>query len=395
MLKVYKYFIGAQYMNQPDSGREIHFPQYVPPAADAFKDQLPPSLPGGFAGSLRSGSRFQFSGNATEYFGIWISNLLLTIITLGFYAPWAKVRRLRYFYGHTSLAERSFDFTGIPAKILIGRLIAAGLYFTYAAMGAYSPKAAGVIFLLAMLVMPWLVRATLRFNARNSKYSNSRFYFSGSTARLYGLFFFGGLAVIISLGLLFPYVYHMYKRYQFDHLHLGQLDFKLTADVGTFFKAILIPLFAFYAGVILFIIAFIGIVGTNPNLLGSSAGAAGLSGFILGVIAFYLAFLGLFPMIQARLFIATWTHVQIGRNRFHSNANQWRFTWIVLSNILARVFTFGLLTAWAAVRIYKYKLESLSVQLVDSPDELMTLAQKEQSAFAEELTDILDIDVSL
>lgn len=382
-------------MNQPDSGKEIHFPQYVPPAADAFKDQLPPSLPDGFAGSLRSGSRFQFSGDAGEYFGIWIVNLLLTIITLGFYAPWAKVRRLRYFYGHTALAERSFDFTGVPSKILIGRIIATVLYLGYFAVVNYYPKEAGWAFLVAILVVPWLIRATFRFNARNSKYSNSRFYFSGSTARIYGIFFLGGLATIISFGLLFPYVYHVYKRYQFDHLHLGQLDFQLTADVGEFYKAILIPFAVFFGGIMVLGIGLAVLFGVMSGLIDSGAGGGIASGVIVGVILFYLAVFALFPLIQARLFIATWQHVQIGQNRFETNANQWRFTWIVLSNWFARIFSAGLLTAWAAIRIYKYKLESLSVQLVNSPDALMTLAQKEQSAFAEELTDILDIDISL
>ncbi|WP_373776122.1 DUF898 family protein, partial [Neisseria dentiae] len=40
--------------------------------------------------------RFEFHGNAGEYFNIWIVNIFLTIITLGIYGPWAKVRRLRY-----------------------------------------------------------------------------------------------------------------------------------------------------------------------------------------------------------------------------------------------------------------------------------------------------------
>lgn len=377
-------------MSQSDSGHEIHFPQYVPPVVDSFAE--PPPMP---AGQLKSGSRFQFSGDAGEYFGIWISNLCLTIITLGFYAPWAKVRRLRYFYGHTSLAERSFDFTGIPHKILIGRIIATILYFGYIAGVNYYPKEAGLVFLAAMLVVPWLIRATLRFNARNSKYSNSRFYFSGSTARIYGLFLLGWLASAISLGLLFPYVYLLYKRYQFDHLHLGQLDFKLTADVGAYYQAILIPIVIFFAGTLTLIIGGAVVFGLSHHVLGSQVNGPFAGGFIIAIVLIYLSMFTLIPMIQARLFITTWKHVHIGRNRFDTNASQWRFTWIVLSNWLARIFTFGLLTAWAAIRIYKYKLESLSVQLVDNPDDLLTLAQTEQSAFAEELTDIMDIDISL
>jgi uncharacterized membrane protein YjgN (DUF898 family) len=53
--------------------------------------------------------RFTFTGNASEYFRIWIVNLFLTIITIGIYSPWAKVRRLKYFYGNTWLDGHNFD----------------------------------------------------------------------------------------------------------------------------------------------------------------------------------------------------------------------------------------------------------------------------------------------
>lgn len=38
-----------------------------------------------------------FSATGSEYFRIWIVNLLLSIVTLGIYSAWAKVRRNRYF----------------------------------------------------------------------------------------------------------------------------------------------------------------------------------------------------------------------------------------------------------------------------------------------------------
>ena len=34
----------------------------------------------------------EFRGNGYEYFRIWIVNILLTIMTLGIYSAWAKVR---------------------------------------------------------------------------------------------------------------------------------------------------------------------------------------------------------------------------------------------------------------------------------------------------------------
>ena len=70
---------------------------------------------------------FEFRGNGGEYFRIWIVNLLLTIVTLGIYSAWAKVRRLRYFYGNTLLDGHSFEYHGRPLAILKGRLIVVGL----------------------------------------------------------------------------------------------------------------------------------------------------------------------------------------------------------------------------------------------------------------------------
>jgi len=102
-------------------------------------------------------------------------NILLTIVTFSLYAPWAKVRRLRYFYGNTVFYRRKFDFTGVPTRILIGRIIALGVYFGASALAQVSWQASLIGFLIIFLLVPWLVRSTIRFRARNSKFGNSRF----------------------------------------------------------------------------------------------------------------------------------------------------------------------------------------------------------------------------
>jgi uncharacterized membrane protein YjgN (DUF898 family) len=71
------------------------------------------------AAAPRPPEQLRFTGTGSEYFGIWIVNWLLTIVTLGIYSAWAKVRRLQYFYRHTELAVSTFDFHGIPKSILI------------------------------------------------------------------------------------------------------------------------------------------------------------------------------------------------------------------------------------------------------------------------------------
>ena len=80
---------------------------------------------------LASCCHSSFAATAAEYFRIWIVNLLLTIVTLGIYSAWAKVRRLRYFYGNTFVDGQSFEYHGQPLAILKGRLIVVAGYVVF------------------------------------------------------------------------------------------------------------------------------------------------------------------------------------------------------------------------------------------------------------------------
>ena len=53
----------------------------------------------------------RFTGSGSEYFRIWIVNLLLSIVTAGLYTPWARRRTARYFYDHTIVADSPLEFT--------------------------------------------------------------------------------------------------------------------------------------------------------------------------------------------------------------------------------------------------------------------------------------------
>jgi predicted Zn-dependent protease len=65
-----------------------------------------------------------FQGKTSEYFGIWIVNILLSLVTIGIYSAWAKVRREKYFYNNTLIENVGFDYHAKPISILKGRIIA-------------------------------------------------------------------------------------------------------------------------------------------------------------------------------------------------------------------------------------------------------------------------------
>lgn len=363
----------------------------LPPSHD-LNPNLPPDLPvtpiilNKDVDMISRTWRFAFQGSGMEYFKIWITNLFLTIITLTLYAPWAKVRRLRYFYGNTYLNRRKFDFTGVPIRILYGRILALVLYAVFAWISQLSLETYAITFVVVFFVAPWVVRSSHRFMARNSKYGNGRFYFSATMGNTYWVFLCCILITVFSLGLLLPIALLWFKRYQLNHLHVGQLPFRLTASVGEFFIAIILPVVLFMgsllAAITLFVIAF-----TTGDLAGAL--------FMLAVGLYMVAILYLGPLIQGYLFKAIWSNVKIGNSQMRTDVSPWRFAWIQVTNSIAIILSLGLLFAWASVRIHRYKVESLSVEFYDDPQQLYNIAQQDHHALGEELADIFDLDISI
>ncbi|MCF7530140.1 YjgN family protein [Neisseria lisongii] len=327
--------------------------------------------------------RFQFHGNAGEYFQIWIVNLVLGVITLSFYAPWAKVRRLRYLYGNTALAGNRFDFTASPGRILIGRIIALILFLPFVFSSQIDPLYVLAAWGVLALAMPWLIRSSMRFLARNSKYGNSRFYFSASVGKTYWVCMKCLLVSVFSLGLLSPLALYWFKAYQLNHLHAGQLQFKLNSGIGRFYKALLLPyLLAMAAYVLMFAALFAG-NDESPEI------------FALLFFPLYLLMLLSIVLTRAYLFRATWNGTQIGNSRISTDLKPLTYLWISVSNVLACIFTLGLLQPWAFIRMYRYKIESLSIDLSDDPQTLENQLQENTTALGEEIADVFDLDISL
>ncbi len=332
--------------------------------------------------------KFRFHGQAMEYFGIWIVNILLTIATLSLYAPWAKVRRLRYFYNNTEFFHRFFDFTGVPTKILIGRLIALSIWGVFAVASYMEMTIAAFGGLFIYLALPWLVRATIRFNARNSKFGNSRFYFEGTSKQAYTQFFIAALIVIFSLGIFTPVAIWLYKRYTINHLYVGQLKFKLNTDWPSYMRAVYVPILMFMA-----VLLGLGVVAAFILSMSGGFGSDTLINLILMTYIAGMLFVG--PLIQARIFITTWNSTAINSSEFRTSANQWRYAWIIASNWIIKILSIGLMSAWAAIRLYRYQVESLTLTLHDDPNLMINIAQNDHSAIAEEISDIFDLDISL
>src|SRR5437867_9478741 len=126
----------------------------------------------------------EFTASAGEYFRIWIVNIALTIVTLGIYSAWAKVRKRRYLYGHTRIAGEGFEYRAKALPILKGRLIALGVLAAIVVADTFVPALAAnpllrrVVFIVVLAIAgPWILVRSLKFNAHNTAYRNIRFRF--------------------------------------------------------------------------------------------------------------------------------------------------------------------------------------------------------------------------
>jgi len=363
----------------------------------------------------------RFSGTGSEYFRIWIVNLLLTIVTVGIYSAWAKVRRLKYMYRNTQIDNTSFDYHGSPIAILKGRLIALVLLLAYNFSFQFSLVAGVITLVILAAIFPWLMRQSLRFRARYSSYRGIHFQFLGGLAEIYAiaapvilvvvpiallgyyadpeeeppilLLAFFGVAMLAYL-ILLPYLHYRFKRYQHGHTLLGSTAARFYATAGHFY--------AIY-GILLAVLVGLGVVfgllmfGASAGLL---AGGLDVSAFGIGIILFVIAVYGVYLVLFAAFVVLiqnrVWNHTTIGEVGFRSNARIGAMSRIYLVNILLLIVTLGLYTPFAVIRSAKYRLESVTAFTATGMDKFLGSASDgDVAATGEGAADLFDFDLGL
>ncbi|TPP09906.1 YjgN family protein [Rhizobium glycinendophyticum] len=346
----------------------------------------------GRASSLKRG---EFRGSAGEYFGIWIVNILLTIITLGIYSAWAKVRRNRYFYGNTVVDGHSFDYHARGLQILVGRGIVFGYIVVYNIILSISPIAGGVLALLMLVLLPWIVMRSLRFNARVTSYRNIRFDFVGKTWGAVVAIIFGGLVSVFSLGILAPFASRWLYGYIFNNLRYGDRAFQTDPKIGALYRvwlpAFLLMVVGVAIGAFLGMMAYYGFEGVDESMAEPEVQiilaiyGALIPAFVVWAVA------AIFYRVGVRNVVMNAT-IFDNRHRLFSDIGRLRYFWIVLSNILVSIVTFGLMRPWAAVREHRYVITHSGIIVDGELGDVVASIQNSGSAITAEYLDLEGFD---
>ncbi|WP_117191050.1 YjgN family protein [Rhizobium terrae] len=343
------------------------------------------------AGNLE---RASFTGTASEYFGIWIVNVLLTIITLGIYSAWAKVRRNRYFYGNTVILGRSFEYHAKGLQIFLGRLIVIGFFILVNILSIIHPLFSVVTTVLILVALPWLLKRGLRFSARVTSYRNVRFDFVGSAWGAFVSILLGSFVAFITFGILAPLASRWLWRYIFNNMRYGDRPFVTEPRLKSLYGVWWLPALMVVIGAALLGILAAGTIAAMSAMSEDEAAAA------LAFSPVHFVFILVFVVYGAAALIyrigvrnVVWSAASLdGRHQLFSDVPRWTYVWVAVTNVIVTIITLGLMRPWAAVRMARFTTEHTGIAVVGDLGEILSSIEATGAAISAEYMDMEGFD---
>ncbi len=293
--------------------------------------------------------QLSFRGSGATLFGIHIVNIFLTLLTLGIYYFWGRVRVRSYLLSQTEFEGDRFAYHGRGVELLVGFLKAVLIFVVPVMALRWLPKLLGagpaiqvlagtLIYGLVLVFTPIAIVGTRRYRLSRTSWRGIRFSFRGRVLEFIKLFVAGTLLTMITLGLYYPIF--ATRRYAFltSHSYFGSQ--KAEFD------------------------------GRGRDLLGSYLLALLLTLPTLGLSWFW------FFARRRRYF---WNHTFFATARFSSTVTGGRLLLLTLTNLLLLLLTFGLAWPWVAVRSIRFEFRYLTLR---GPLDLARIQQEAQAATA-------------
>ena len=333
---------------------------------------------------------FEFRGSGAEYFRIWSVNLLLTIVTVGIYSAWAKVRRMRYFYGSTRLDGHAFDYHAAPIAILKGRVIAFGLYVVYAIIAKAYPTGSLLGLIPFAFILPWVVMRSRMFHMRMSSWRGLRFDFHGDYPGALKAYTGWLLAAIATLYVLFPVYLRKRIAYILDHSTYGSQQFRFTTPQPVFWRFGL----ATVGGSFLLVIAWL--VAVLIFAIGADLGKSRFAwAATVATFGFVLIGLAVSAYYSKSVTNAAFGGLEIGPHRVQSTLRTGPLVRLYIQNFILIVLTLGIYFPWAKVATIRYQLANTMIYAQGDLDDFHASAEAGGTATGEEISEIFDVDFGL
>ncbi|KAA2243265.1 DUF898 domain-containing protein [Chitinophaga agrisoli] len=309
-----------------------------------------------------------FKGDGGTYFGILIVNMLLTIITLGLYYPWAKAKRLQYLYSSTEMEGSRFEWSGTGNEMFKGFIIVVAaivgyyiLAFAIGALGLTGPVSGTLIALtyvfIVFLLIPYAIHGANRYHWSRTSWRAIRFGYRGDRTEFIKLWAKELLLTLITAGIYGSWMTMNIRNYLLRNLRFGSGEFFYDGDGWEYFKL---------------------------NLKGCI-----LTVLTLGIYSFWW---------QADIFRYYIDNIRLTSKdnkvlECRSTATGGELAGLLIVNMLMLVFTFGIAYAWIQIRTIEFVMNHVEIRGDLELRELRQTEEEYRNSTGENLADMLDLSI--
>ena len=388
--------------------------------------------------------RLRFSGTGGEYFRVWIVNVLLSIVTLGFYTPFARKRTAQYFYSHSVIADSDLEFTAQQRRMVVGFLLVFMLTAAYQLAARTGQDTAVAFFMLGGAVLaPFIWASAMRFRLSNTRWRGLRLMFTANWKEIYlaswpvfalallwiGVFFSidalvpdiasesaerptmpdipASVIAILLLALFLSVLCFIRLEYNYRSLlvlrtRIGNETSRWKPVYADFVKIWGGTMLVFLLTLLVIGVLFAGAVGSAVWLGHGMDSKPGSWVFVLlifgALLFFFVMLLASGPARayrEARMFHLIWNNIGISQiARFKCTLSTRKFVMLRLKNMLFTMLTIGLYRPFARVSEYRMKFDSVTLYVKGSVDQLAgRLEQGQREGFGDALADAAGLDL--
>lgn len=347
-----------------------------------------------------------FTGLGWDFFGIWLMNFVLSILTLGIYSFWGRTNIRRYLWQNTRYGDEAFEYTGTGGELFIGFLIVVFVvllplsvanFFAqiYVQHGSFWVAGAleGGTYVVILFLVGIAVHRVRRYRLSRTLWRGIRGALGGSSLRYAAYYFAYFLLNIASLGLTYPYTTVRLWSLLANDTWLGSGRFHFEASAKPLYRPFLV-MWGIGASVY-------AVVGVSIYVLYQKSGGSleninpeTLPDFGVAVAAIYLAIIPIavaymwFAAARYRLFASGTTFA--GDVSFKLDLSGGKFLRFSLFNLFIRVVSLNFASSFILIRGGRLVADRL--QVIGEPDfEAISQSTAEMPKFGEGLGEAFDV----
>ena len=344
-----------------------------------------------------------FQGKGSELFWVYVRNFLFTLLTLGIYSFWAKVRVREYLWSRTRLWGEPFEYTGTGKELFISFLIVMPVFmlfaFLYHQIAEINPVLALAISIpLFTFIINFAIYRTLRYRLTRTKWRGIRGNLAGSAVTFAGMATLYMLLGLVTLGLLMPWAITRTTSYHMNNTYFGDQRIRFTGKARGLYR----HYFLLLLGIAAMGAAIAGLVYLSLDFeaMDHAVDRYGLSDhapfmpFVWGYLAFIIGAFIIQSFFEAALARWFFGNMAFRAMRLRSTLQGMQLLSVRVTNLLLVLFTLGIGYAWARVR--NLRLTINAVEYSGEPDvENMLQDTMPAPKRGEGLLEALDVDVSI